>query len=169
MLAIIVLLMKEFFKKRHLSIISINFVDMKCQINVYMLNEHFSQEHADANHNGLPSENNRKYDWEDDLRITTSVIKVEELRNVAFPLQGEMPNGKPFNFEVKNMFLFEVQSVDSPTTYIGCSESILSDFSQSTEGETIFLSIYLKDYEAYANPIPGIYIASKEFPKELIF
>lgn len=134
-----------------------------------MLNEHFSQEHADANHGGQPSENNRKYDWEDDLRITSNVTKVEEHRKVSFPLEGELPDGKSFRHEVKNMFLFEVVSEDAPSTFIGCSESILDSFEQKIEDEVIYLAIYLKDYEAYANPIPGIYIASKEFPKELIF
>lgn len=142
---------------------------MKCQINVYMLNEHFSQEHADSNFEGKPSVNNRQFDWEDDLRITTSIVKVIEHRKVAFPLQGELPSGESFNHEVENMFLFEIQSENAPTSFIGCSESILDSYEQKTVDETIFLKIYLKDYEAYANPIPGIYIASKEFPKELIF
>lgn len=134
-----------------------------------MLNEHFSQEHADANFEGKPSANNRLYDWEDDMRITTPVSKVLEHRKVSFPLQGELPSGKTFEYEVKNMFLFEVQSEGHPSTFIGCSESILDSFENNTEGDTIYLKIFIRDYEAYANPIPGIYIASKEFPKELVF
>lgn len=142
---------------------------MKCHINVYMLNEHFSQEHADAQHNGQPSENNRLYDWEDDLRITSNVTEVIEHRKASFPLQGVLPNGTEFNHEVKNMFLFEIQSADQPSTFVGCSESMLDSFEKTIEDETVFLKIFIRDYEAYANPIPGIYIASKEFPKELIF
>lgn len=142
---------------------------MKCHINVFMLNEHFSQEHADANFGGKPSVNNRLYDWEDEMRITTFVLKVIEHRKVSFPLQGELPSGEPFNHEVHNMFLFEVQSEEQPSAFIGCSESILDSFEQKTEGDTIYLKVFIRDYEAYANPIPGIYIASKEFPKELIF
>lgn len=133
-----------------------------------MLNEHFSQEHADAHFEGKPSANNRLYDWEDEMKITTPVSKVVEHRNAAFPLQGELPSGEPFSHEVKNMFLFEILSEGNPSTFIGCSESILDSFEQRTEGETIHLKIFIRDYEAYANPIPGIYIASKEFPKELI-
>lgn len=141
---------------------------MNCTINVYMLNEHFSQEHADANFDGKPSANNRLYDWEDEMRITSSVSGVIEHRKASFPLQGELPSGAVFNHEVKNMFLFEVLSENQPSTFIGCSESILDSFEQKQEGETISLKIFIRDYEAYANPIPGIYIASKEFPKELI-
>lgn len=141
---------------------------MNCTINVYMLNEHFSQEHADANFDGKPSANNRLYDWEDEMRITSPVSGVIEHRKASFPLQGELPSGAVFNHEVKNMFLFEVLSENQPSTFIGCSESILDSFEQKQEGETISLKIFIRDYEAYANPIPGIYIASKEFPKELI-
>lgn len=145
------------------------FCSMKCHINVFMLNEHFSQEHADANFGGKPSENNRLYDWEDDMRITTPVTKVVEHRNVSFPLQGQLPSGDPFHHEVTNMFLFEIQSEGAPSTFIGCSESILDSFEQTIEDDTIFLKVFIRDYEAYANPIPGIYIASREFPKALIF
>jgi hypothetical protein len=28
--------------------------------------------------------------------------------------------------------------------------------------------VYLKDFEPMSNPVPGIYIAAQEFPKELI-
>lgn len=141
---------------------------MNCRINVYMLNEHFSQEHADANFGGKPSENNRLYDWEDDMRITSTVTKVEVHRKASFPLQGEMPDGTAFSHDITNMFLFEVQSEGLPSTFIGCSESILNSFEQEQEEDTIHLKLYISDYEAFANPIPGIYIASQEFPSELV-
>lgn len=142
---------------------------MKCTIHVYLLNEHFSQEHADAHFGGQPSENNRKYDWEDEMKITTDVQEVLEHRKVGFPLVGEMPDGTPFSHEVKNMMLFEIKSEGNPSTFIGCSESILDSYEQKQEGEELKLSLMINDYEPLANPIPGIYIASKEFPKELIF
>lgn len=142
---------------------------MKCKINVFMLNEHFSQEHADANHDGMPSENNRQYDWEDDLRITSDVIEVKEHHNSSYPLQGTLPDGTPFNHEVKNMLLFEIKSADQNSTFIGCSESMIDSYSNQLFEDTVELKIFIRDYEAYANPVPGIYIASREFPKALIF
>lgn len=142
---------------------------MNCKINVYCLNEHFSQEHADAHFEGKPSENNRKYEWEDEMTITTAVKEVIEHRKASFPLVGEMPNGTQFSHEVKNMMLFEVLSDGLPSTYIGCSESILESCNQSKEGEMIRIELVIKENEPLANPIPGIYIASLEFPKELVF
>ena len=38
---------------------------------------------------------------------------------------------------------------------------------EEKEDETV-IRIYLKDYEPMSNPVPGIYIASQEFPKELV-
>lgn len=141
---------------------------MKCKINVFMLNEHFSQEHADANFGGKPSENNRLYDWEDEIHITTPVSQVVEHRKASFPLQGTLPSGADFNFSIKEMFLYEIQSENHPSTFVGCSESILDSFNQKVTDDVIEIEIFIRDYEAYANPIPGIYIASKEFPEELI-
>ena len=142
---------------------------MKCKINVYYLNEHFSQEHADVNHEGKASENNRMYEWEDEMKITTDVQKVEEHRNASFPLAGEMPNGEAFSHEVSKMMLFEIKSDGQPSTYIGCSESILDSCRQFIQDETIHVELVIKENEPLANPVPGIYIASLEFPKALIF
>ena len=142
---------------------------MKCKIKVFLMNEHFSQEHADANFGGEPSENNRKYDWEDEMNVTSDVQSVVEHRKASFPLAGVLPNGESFSHDVKEMMLFEIISDGLPSTYIGCSESILEEFKQEIIDEVIHLTLCIKDFEPHANPIPGIYIASKEFPKELIF
>jgi len=142
---------------------------MKCSIHVYLLNEHFSPEHAEAHYKGEESENNQKYEWEDEFAITSNVQEVLEHENAVFPLTGELPDGTAFHHEVKNMFLFEIRSSDAPTTYVGASMSILDAHAVIHDKEEFTLNLFIKDYEPLANPIPGIYIASKEFPKALIF
>ena len=141
----------------------------ECIVNVYLLNEHFSPEYAEAQHNGKESENNLRYEWEDEFAITSDVLSVTAIENASFPLQGEMPDGQIFSHEVTRMLLFEIASSDAPTTYVGASASIVDSYEIDQSGEDIRLKIFLKDYEPMSNPIPGIYIASKEFPKELIF
>lgn len=138
---------------------------MNCTIHFYLLNDHFSQEHADLHHNGEESEYNLRYEWEDELKITTNVTGVITEEYATYSLQGEL-DGKPFSHEIKNMRLFKFEG-EIPTV-VGCSESILDSYQLSSDGD-IVLKVYLKDYEPMANPIPGIYIASQEFPKELIF
>jgi hypothetical protein len=142
---------------------------MKCTIHVYLLNDNFSPEHAEAHYNGEESENNLKYEWEDEIVITSDVKEVNIIENGILPLMGELPNGSPFQQNVENMLLFEIVSNDPPTANVGASKSIVDSHSMTEENGTIILKLFLKDYEPMANPMPGVYIASKEFPKELVF
>jgi hypothetical protein len=66
------------------------------------------------------------------------------------------------------MRLFEIQSSDAPKVYIGASESIVSSSTVEKTDESYTIEIFLKDYEPMSNPTPGIFIAAKSFPKELI-
>lgn len=141
----------------------------ECIFHVYLLNEHFSPEYAEAQHGGKESENNRRYDWEDEFAITSKVINVTVLQGVKYPLRGVLPDGNEFDYEVPSMLLFKIQSEDAPDTYVGASISLVDRHEREDKEDVIRIKIYLKDYEPMANPIPGIYIASKEFPKELIF
>ena len=141
---------------------------MKCTIHVYLINELYSQEFADEFHNGNPSEDNKEYDWEDELSISSDVVSTEELSNSIYKLEGENGNGDYFAVEVPNMRLVKITSNDAPVVFVAASESMVDTLSIEKLSDEILVSIYLKDNEPHANPIPGIYIASKEFPKELI-
>ena len=52
---------------------------MNCKIHIYLLNDLFSQELADAEFNGKESADNLRYEWEDELEINTEVKEVKEL------------------------------------------------------------------------------------------
>lgn len=142
---------------------------MKCIVHVYLLNDNFSPEHAEAHFKGEESENNQRYDWEDEFAITSDVTAIVEHVNVAFPLIGQLPDGTDFSHDVEKMFLYEIQSSDADSTYVGASMSILDSYSFDKTENGFEVKMFLKDYEPLSNPIPGIYIASKEFPKALIF
>ncbi|MBL1279297.1 MAG: hypothetical protein COA33_003455 [Fluviicola sp.] len=139
---------------------------MKCSIHFYLLNEHFSEEHAEANHNGEESDMNRKYEWEDELLIN-NVLDIVEQEKANYPLQGSLADGKAFSYDVADMRLFDVLTEDTPVT-VGCSESIMESCELSKNGDDFDLKIYIKDFEPMSNPVPGIFIATQEFPKELI-
>jgi hypothetical protein len=66
------------------------------------------------------------------------------------------------------MHLFEITSSDAPNVYVGASESIVSSAKFEKTDEAYTIEIFLKDYEPMSNPTPGIFIAAKSFPKELI-
>ncbi|PHR33262.1 MAG: hypothetical protein COA38_05250 [Fluviicola sp.] len=139
---------------------------MNCKVHFYLLNDDFSVEHAEANHEGKESENNRLHEWEDELDITTEVTGMEMHEGASFPLQGQHPDGKDFHFDIKGMRLFEL--LGEQKTVLGCSESLFDSY-EWIEGDNYTLKIYLKDYEPLTNPIPGMYITAQEFPKELMF
>jgi hypothetical protein len=142
---------------------------MKCTIHTYLLNDLYSQELADSQNKGEQTPDNKKYGWEDELRVSSSVLEVTPLKDSTYLLAGTSADSKDFSIEVPNMRLIKIISSDAPDLYVGASESILSEVRVDKNKNQWTIEIYIKDFEPMANPIPGIYIASKEFPKELLF
>lgn len=139
---------------------------MNCRIHLYLLNEHFSIEHADANHDGEESDMNRKFEWEDELNVK-NVLGVQEIENGVYVLQGSVSEGESFAYDVPKMRVFEIETAEGKLQ-VGCSESIL-DSSELEKNEAEFsIKILIKDYEPMSNPVPGVFIAAQEFPKELV-
>ena len=141
---------------------------MKLIAHFYCLNEHFSQEHADAQHNGEESENNYKIEWEDELAIKSDVSLVETIRRGIYKIGGQFPNGEDFSFDIQNMLLFKIISKDGSLTEFACSEEAVESFELVENKEEYILSVYLKGEEPCINPIPGIYIVNQDFPEQLI-
>jgi len=142
---------------------------MTCTIHTYLLNDLYSQELADSQHNGEQTPDNKKYGWEDELRVSSSVLEVIPLKDSTYLLAGTSADSKDFSIEVPNMRLIKIISSDAPDLYVGASESIISEVRINRNEIHWKIEIFIKDLEPMANPIPGIYIASKEFPKELVF
>ena len=142
---------------------------MICTIHTYLLNDLYSQELADSQHNGEQTPDNKKYDWEDEMNVSSRVNDVEELKDSSYFLAGSLGDGSNFSIEVPKMRLLKITSSDVQDLYVGASESIISEVRINRNENHWKIEIFIKDLEPMANPIPGIYIASKEFPKELVF
>lgn len=142
---------------------------MICTIHTYLLNDLYSQELADSQHNGEQTPDNKKYDWEDEMNVSSRVNDVEELKDSSYFLAGSLGDGSNFSIEVPKMRLLKITSSDAQDLYVGASESIISEVRINRNENHWKIEIFIKDLEPMANPIPGIYIASKEFPKELVF
>lgn len=140
---------------------------MKCTARFYKMNYDFSPEFAEAHHEGKESENNRFYDWEDELAITTEVKDIEVFENATYTIQGEK-DGKTFSEEIKNVLLFNIIGKDGEITPMACSHSIVLKYDIEKDEDSIILNVYLEEMEPLTNPIPGIYIAIQDFPKLLI-
>jgi len=142
---------------------------MKYTIHTYLLNDLYSQELADSQNNGEQTPDNKKYDWEDEMNVSSTVNDVEELKDSSYFLAGSLGDGSNFSIEVPKMRLLKITSSDVQDLYVGASESIISEVRINRNENHWKIEIFIKDLEPMANPIPGIYIASKEFPKELVF
>ncbi|MFN5911909.1 MAG: hypothetical protein ACK45H_11275 [Bacteroidota bacterium] len=140
---------------------------MKCTIHVYLLNALYSQELADRDHGGRETADNRKFLWEDEFVVKGTVTGINEVKNAIYPLQGVLEDGSAFHHDVKGMTLMAVETSENPVLYVGASSSILAR-TEIRKGKDFVVNIFLKDDEPYANPIPGIYVASREFPQQLI-
>ena len=140
---------------------------MKCIVLCYQVNELFSQTIADEKHEGKPSADNVKNHWEDELQISSTVVSVDEVENQIYQLKGTFANGDDFQFDISNMRLIKIVSENAPVCFIGASASIVQKIAISSSSEQFIVKLFLKDIEPMANPVPGIYIATKEFPKEL--
>jgi hypothetical protein len=141
---------------------------MRCSVHIYCINSLYSQEFADTHHHGLPSEDNREFDWEDELSIKDEVLHIEEKPNSIYTIQGYMPDGALFAHEIPNTRLIDIDCAASPKVQIAVSETMLDTVDISKTATEYVVSVYLKDNEPYGNPIPGVYIASKAFPKALV-
>lgn len=141
---------------------------MNCKIHIYLLNDLFSQELADAEFGGKESADNLRYEWEDELEIQGDVTSVQEIPDGIYTLAGYDENDEVFSHEIPKMHLFEIATATHPTTFVGASASIVDHCTLEQNEQGFTISIYLKDYEPMANPVPGIFIASKSFPKSLI-
>lgn len=112
---------------------------------------------------------NKLYDWQDELVINEAVDAVKECAGEFYILEGVLPSGEQFKKEVGGMHLASITCSSGLVNQVGCSMSILDKMVIEKIEEDFVVSIWIKGNEPLANPVPGIYIASKEFPNELIF
>lgn len=140
---------------------------MKCTARFYKMNYDFSPEFAEAHHEGKESENNRLYDWQDELAITTKVKDIEVFENSTYTIQGEK-GGKAFSEEIGNVLLFHIIGEDGAITPMACSQVLVLKYDIEKKEDSINLNVYFEEMEPLTNPIPGVYIAIQDFPKLLI-
>ncbi len=139
---------------------------MKINAHFFLLNDDFSPEYADANHGGKESDNNPLYEWEDEFSVSEDLEDVVIEEKSVYLLQGETNEG-PFSYEIPNMLVARLKMKSGVVGAFAISESIVDSYTFEKEGELACFKVYIKDYEPLADPIPGVYIASKEFPTDL--
>ena len=140
---------------------------MRVTAHFYLVNEDFSPEYAEANHGGEETENNMRYYWEDSLKVKNEIKSIELLEDSVYTIQGVFPDGNGFSFDIPNMTQLLLHGEDESVTALAFSKHIYHNYTQEKDGEHEIIRVYFKDYEVFSNPIPGVYITAKDFPKEL--
>ncbi len=139
---------------------------MKITAHFYLLNDDFSPEYAEANHEGKESENNPLYEWEDEFAVSTDLKDVVLETQSVYVLNGVL-NEVPFSYEIPNMLVARLKMENGVEGAFAISESIVDSYVFENVGEDVVFKVFIKDYEPLSDPIPGVYIASKEFPLDL--
>lgn len=138
-------------------------IKLKC----FHQNDLFSQEEADLNNNGEESKENHRYHWEDELHVKdVDSFEVEE--NSVYLIKGFGANDAPFEYPISNMRMVKIVSKVGSEVQLAFSEEILINLEIIKIEDVVEINAYLKDNEAFGNPIPGIYIANHSFPNSLL-
>lgn len=137
-----------------------------CQLKCFLLNEMFSQTYADTMNNGEESEDNQKYQWEDELMVR-EVVEVKTITDEMYILHGNTPNNGAFSFPIPNMHIIQMTLENGSKVEFAISTILMSTFVQEQHTERIEMKLEIKDNEPFINPIAGIYIAHRDIPVEL--
>ena len=140
---------------------------MKVTITVKEVNPEFDRELADKHHDGKESEDNVLYTWEDEFEISGDVKDFKIRNNAVYNLTVQAEE-ESATYPVEGMMLVDSLMSDGTTTTCAFSRSIVKDTKKviSQKGD-IHLYVFLKGGKDIVTPVTGIYIAQKDFPKDL--
>ncbi len=140
---------------------------MKVTITVKEVNPDFDQELADRENDGHESEDNIRYNWEDEFEVKDEVKDFGIRNNETFILEG-MKGEEKFSHEIPSMMIVECVGENGAVTQFAASRKLVKDTKKviDKKGDVHFF-IFLKGKHAHVNPRLGVYISEKDFPHEL--
>lgn len=141
---------------------------MNLHLHFILINSEFNQGFADDLYAGQESEDNIKYLWEDELKVSGSIKEFKIRNNVIYNLKG-FTGETPFDYEIPEMTICDCTTTDDTTMQFAVSKKLLKNTEKrvdNVKGETHFY-FYLKDSLPLENPMNGVYILKTDFPKAL--
>lgn len=140
---------------------------MKVTITVKEVNPDFDQELADKTNDGHESEDNIRYNWEDEFEVKHDVKDFSIRNNEIYTLEG-MAGDEPFSYEIPSMTIIECSGANGEVSRFAASRKLIKDSKKNVDkkGDVHFF-LFLKGGHKHVNPMPGIYISQKDFPSEL--
>lgn len=141
---------------------------MKVTINLKLVNSNFNQAYADKENEGLETEDNIKYLWEDEFDVKGEVTHFKVITNTTYLLQGVFPDDRAFRFEIPDITLLECTMDHGTTVFIPFSKKAISKTDKQETKSGLVFSVYLKSIKDIVNPMEGVYILKEDYPKELL-
>lgn len=137
-----------------------------CLFRCALMNDLFSQSLADRLHGGLESEDNVKYQWEDEMMIQ-NVIDIKLNTSATYLLKGTQSDESMFSHAIPEMTVFQLTLQDNTTVELVVSPKLIASLNQSESKDVHEIVVELKDNEPFINPISGVYITHHDIPNEL--
>lgn len=124
---------------------------------------------ADDLHGGQETEDNIKYLWEDEFMVPQPVKDFKIRNNAVYTLAGYFPNGEKFSYEIWNTTITDCITVTGKKMQFAVSKKLLRKTEKIVDAkkEETHLYFYLRDSLPMENPMNGVYLLEKDFPKEL--
>lgn len=134
-----------------------------------MFNHQFEQNIADDFYKGEESEDNVKYLWEDEFEVKGDVTSFKIKNAEPYILRGLYPDNKEFNFEINDVTICECISANNEVSQFVFSKRLVKSTDKKVDknGDVVF-EVILKSNHPMENPMDGVYILKRDFPKELL-
>ncbi len=140
---------------------------MKVTITIKEVNPDFDQEFADRENEGHESEENVRYNWEDEFLVKDEVKEFNIRNNEIYVLEG-LNGEEKFAYDIPGMTIVECFGENDMITRFAASRKLIKDTKKNIgKNGDIHFFMFLKGGHAHINPIQGVYISAKDFPKEL--
>ena len=141
---------------------------MNLHLHFILVNSEFNQGIANDLYEGQESEDNIKYLWEDELKVSETVKEFKIKNNTSYTLAGYIGE-KAFHFEIPDMTICECITGKGDKMQFAVSKKLLKKTEKKVDDvkKETHLYFYLRDKIAMENPMNGVYILKENFPKEL--
>ncbi|MCW3084511.1 MAG: hypothetical protein JWP12_1877 [Bacteroidetes bacterium] len=142
---------------------------MDLYLHFILVNSEFSQGLADDLYEGEESEDNIKYLWEDEFKVSQPVKEFKIKNNSTYTLAGYFPDETAFSFEIDEMSVCDCLTESGERMLFAVSKKLVkkTEKTMSENKEETHMYFYLKDSLPMENPMNGVYILKTDFPKEL--
>lgn len=142
---------------------------MNLHLHFILVNSEFNQGLAQDLYNGEESEDNIKYLWEDELKVSEPIKEFKIVHNAIYTLAGYFPDNKFFSFEILDTTIVDCITEGNKKMQFVVSKKLIKKLDKIVDDKNkeTHLFFYLKDKTPLENPMNGVYILKSDFPKEL--